>query len=114
VLENLLENAIRHADEGGRVAIQARAHAGFLELSVANTGKAISKEARERLFAKYARGERRHDAHLGLGLYFCRLASRCHGGDIDVESTETWPTRFVVRIPLRIKRSASIAPFAHG
>jgi signal transduction histidine kinase len=109
-----MENAIRHADEGGRVSIEARTVGGALELSVSNTGAAISEEARKRLFEKYARGERRHDAHLGLGLYFCRLAARCHGGDIHVESNQAWPTRFVVRIPLRTKRSATSAPFAHG
>ena len=66
------------------------------------------------LFEKYARGERRHDVHLGLGLYFCRLAVQAHGGRIAVESSEEWSTRFVVRIPLRQKRSAASALFADG
>jgi signal transduction histidine kinase len=114
VLENLLENAIRHTPEGGKVRVDARSTGALLELAVSNTGTPISAQARATLFDKYARGERRHDAHLGLGLYFCRLAVQAHGGRIAVESGEDWPTKFVVRVPLHQVRRAASAPFAHG
>jgi signal transduction histidine kinase len=116
VVENLLENAIRYAEEGGKIRLEAQPRGALVEIAVANTGAAIPEHVRARLFEKYARGERRHDAHLGLGLYFCRLAARAHGGDIFVESTPEWPVRFVVRLPLAVqqkKSMRSIAPFAH-
>lgn len=113
VLENLLENAIRHTPEGGRVRVEAKLAGANLELAVSNTGAPISAAARERMFDKYVRGERRNDAHLGLGLYFCRQAARAHGGGIAVTSTAAWPTRFVITVPVRPRRSANAAPFAH-
>lgn len=102
ILENLLENATRYADEAGRIRLEARIVSGAAELVVANTGAAIPDAVREKIFdknhtteTKAARGN-----NLGLGLYFCRLAARAHGGDVRVESTPEWPTRFVVRLAL--------------
>jgi signal transduction histidine kinase len=98
MLENLVENATRYAGDKGRIRLEGRSTARGLELVVENTGTPIPVEARAKIFDKHVSGEGKRSAHLGLGLYFCRLAARAHGGDIAVESTPTWPTRFVIRL----------------
>jgi signal transduction histidine kinase len=102
ILENLLENATRYADEGGKIRLSARVVGSAAELVVANTGAEIPESVRDRIFDKNHTTENKaaRGNNLGLGLYFCRLASRAHGGDVRVESTPEWPTRFVVRLAL--------------
>ena len=104
VLENLVENAIRYAGAGGRISLTARRSSNAVELVVANTGKPIPVAERARIFDKHVSGEDRgaRGANLGLGLYFCRLAAKVHGGTIAVDSTDEWPTRFVVTLPLEL------------
>ena len=102
VFENLLENAVRYTPAKGRIVLQARVAAGFLELAVANTGNVIPEDIRARVFEKHVSSEARKTSgnNLGIGLYFCRLAARAHGGDIFLEGDESLPTRFVVRLPM--------------
>ena len=72
----------------------------FIELRIGNTGAPIPAESRTRIFDKYAQGPtgERTNVNVGLGLYFCRLATEAHGGKIWVEEAEL-PTVFVVSLP---------------
>jgi two-component system sensor histidine kinase/response regulator len=101
VVENLVENAIRYTNGGGRIVLSARSGADGCELAVCNTGTPIPEALRARVFDKHVSSESSvaGSRHLGLGLYFCRLAAQAHGGEVGVESTEEWPTRFWVRLP---------------
>jgi two-component system sensor histidine kinase/response regulator len=92
VLENLVENAIRHAPEGTVVRLSAFERAGGVQLCVADAGAGIPEDAREKVFERFvqlgtddASGTR---AGRGLGLTFCRLAVEAHGGRIWVEDAE--------------------------
>jgi signal transduction histidine kinase len=102
VLENLLDNAVRYASRGGRVAIHAEQAAGGLVLAIGNDGPAIADAERAAIFGRYHRVEARRAAARvgrGLGLYFCRLAIEAHNGAITVESREDLNAVFVVRVP---------------
>ena len=103
MLENLVENAVRYTDAGGRIALSAARTEQGVELAVSNTGAPIPEAQRATIFAKHASGEDKgaRGRNLGLGLHFCALAARAHEGTIAVESTSSWPTRFVLRIPAR-------------
>jgi len=87
VLENLVENALRHAPEGSSVRIVGSAREGLVELRVADEGRGIPPEMREQVFERFvqlgsveaSRGGR------GLGLTFCKAAIEAHGGRIWVE-----------------------------
>lgn len=89
VLENLVENAIRHAPEGSTVRVLATARGEGVALRVVDAGAGIPEHAREQVFERFVqlgdetapstRGGR------GLGLTFCRLAVQAHGGTIRVE-----------------------------
>lgn len=98
IFQNLVENALRHVDKGGRVLIRAR-RGSAIEVEVCNDGPAISPTDRSGLFAKVARAAHASTA-AGLGLKFCRLAVAAHGGTIALEEDLEWPTCFVVRLPL--------------
>jgi two-component system heavy metal sensor histidine kinase CusS len=101
VVENLASNAMRYAPTGGRVRLEAGEEPGCHWLAVRNDGPPIPAETRTRIFDKYVQGEAEKDSRrgYGLGLYFCRLATEAHGGQLAVEDTPGWSTSFVVRLP---------------
>lgn len=86
VLENLLDNAIRHAPEGTEVRIGVRRADGGTELRVRDHGRGVPADQRERIFEPFARAAGPSAAgNRGLGLAFCKLAVELHGGRIWVE-----------------------------
>jgi len=89
VLENLTENAIRHAPPGTRVQIGAERRGGAVELRVTDRGAGISPELREKVFDRFVQLESSSGAASrsgrGLGLTFCKLAIEAHGGRVWVE-----------------------------
>jgi signal transduction histidine kinase len=98
IFQNLLENALRHVEKGGRLLVQARGGSA-IEVQVCNDGAPVPDLVRERIFHKYY-GSARTNRASGLGLYFCRLAVRAHGGTITLQDSPHWPTCFVVRLPV--------------
>jgi signal transduction histidine kinase len=99
VLHNLIGNATRHCNTGGKIVISARqwqpGAATSCELTVFNTGPCIPEHQRSLLFAKYAKGT---NGRRGFGLYFCRLACEAHGGTIDYRPSGDG-SRFILRLP---------------
>jgi signal transduction histidine kinase len=85
VLENLVDNAIRHAPEGTAVRITAADQAAGIEIRVADAGPGVPVPLRERVFDRFVQGEATSRAGRGLGLAFCKLAVEAHGGAIWIE-----------------------------
>jgi signal transduction histidine kinase len=86
VLENLIDNAIRHAPEGSAVRLAATVTGNATELRVADAGQGVPSDERERVFDRFvqsadASGGR---SNRGLGLAFCKLAVEAHGGTIRI------------------------------
>lgn len=100
VIENILDNSLRHAPSAGHVSIQTRL-GQLLEISISNDGPPVPPEDRERIFEKFARGSGQAPTvgNAGLGLYFCKRAVEAHGGHIRVLETSEWPTSFVIELP---------------
>jgi len=92
VLENLMENAIRHAPEGSAVRLSTHGHPQGLRLCVADAGHGVPPHAREQIFERFVQLSREDPAATrvgrGLGLAFCKLAVEAHGGRIWVEDAE--------------------------
>jgi two-component system sensor histidine kinase/response regulator len=92
VLENLVENAIRHAPEGTKVRVSTVAHAEGVQLGVADAGAGIPEYARQKVFERFAQlgsdDATSTRAGRGLGLAFCKLAVEAHGGRIWVEAAD--------------------------
>jgi len=100
VLENLLENAVRHAPEGSAVRIRAALVGDEVEIAVADAGPGIPAEMRDRVFERFVQveGDRSSRRGHGLGLTFCKLAVEAHGGSIWVQDAKPG-AEFVVRLP---------------
>jgi len=98
ILQNLLENARKYNQPGGRIHVTARTDDAWIVLTVGNTGPPIPPEIGEHIFERFARGPAgRNISGHGLGLNLARELARLHGGDLRlVCSTEKW-TEFEVR-----------------
>lgn len=103
VLQNVLDNAVRHNPPRGTVTLRAHDVDGALEIRVADEGPGIPLELRSAIFDKYtcigAAGKSHVSGRRGLGLTFCRLAVEAHGGTIHVEDNLPTGSVFVIRLP---------------
>ena len=105
VVHNLVGNATRYVNSGGRIFVEASGHgdpdASELVIRISNTGSAIPEHLRSTLFEKYQTGGDK-ESRRGMGLYFCRLACEAHGGSIALTSTDEYATNFTIRIPAQV------------
>jgi signal transduction histidine kinase len=89
IVENLLENALRHAPEESVVRVSTAERAGEVEIRISDSGPGIPEAVRQNIFERFVQvenGERTTTrSGRGLGLAFCRLAVEAHGGRIWVE-----------------------------
>ncbi|MBV1696738.1 MAG: PAS domain S-box protein [Hyphomicrobiales bacterium] len=108
ILLNLISNAIRFSDRGGKVTVGARADAGCVTFTVEDNGVGINDEDLARVGEPYfqagASYDRRHGG-TGLGLSIVKGLVRLHGGEIDIRSRVGTGTRVSVRLPLDCERA---------
>ncbi len=100
VIENLFDNSVRYTPSGGRIELCSTADDEHACIRVGNTGPPIPQEFRRVIFEKYGQVAPTGRTNLGLGLYFCRLATEAHGGRIWVEDTPDFPTVFGLEFPM--------------
>lgn len=106
MLVNLIENAIKFTPAGGSVMVKAclvDADPEFVYLSVADTGRGISPEAKALIFERLYQDPNAIDDSrkgLGLGLYITKELVRLHGGRIWVESQPGHGSVFSLTLPL--------------
>lgn len=86
ILDNLIDNAIRHSPPRTTVSVRASRSGANLLIEVADEGKGVPAELRERIFDPYVKAsdQTATEENRGLGLTFVQLATRAHGGDIHV------------------------------
>lgn len=90
VLENLIENALRHTPRGGQIRVEVERQSERVALRVTDTGSGIAQEDMAKLFERYYhvdRGQAGVAAGTGLGLAIVRRIVELHGSAIRVEST---------------------------
>ena len=104
VLGNLVANAIRHTDSGGRIALRAAAAADGVLIEVEDTGAGIPPEDVPFVFDRFWRGDRSRPqteaAGGGLGLAIARQLVQAHGARIDVRSEVGHGTTFTIEFPI--------------
>jgi PAS domain S-box-containing protein len=113
LLSNLAKNAAVHS-EGHELLVSltsAPIHDDqmALELRVADDGKGIPMEFRERLFEPFYRGNAVTDG-AGLGLHICRDIARDLGGDLRYEERQEGGSVFIANFVLPLADSAKVAP----
>lgn len=104
VLANLLNNAAKYSDDGGRITVSAASQDGHAVVRVRDTGIGIEPEALPRMFEMFSRGHRdsgRAQGGLGIGLALARRLAEMHGGTLEGASDGPGKgSEFVVRLPL--------------
>jgi two-component system sensor histidine kinase BaeS len=108
VSANLLSNALRYTDAGGRVTVTVRRDGDAAVLEVADTGIGIAAEDVARVFTRFWRGERsrsRATGGAGIGLSIVNELVTAHGGRVEVRSVLGEGSAFIVIIP-----AAGVAP----
>jgi two-component system sensor histidine kinase/response regulator len=102
VLENLLDNALRHAPANSQIVVSATSGKLGVEIRVCDAGAGVSPDLREKIFERFLQadtGERVVTrTGRGLGLAFCKLAVDVHGGSISVEDGQPGAV-FLVTLP---------------
>jgi signal transduction histidine kinase len=108
VVVNLLSNALRYTDTGGRVLVTVRPDDGAALLEVSDTGIGIAEEDLPRVFTRFWRGEKsrsRDTGGAGIGLSIVKELVQAHGGAVEVESTPGQGSLFRVTLPASLQAS---------
>jgi signal transduction histidine kinase len=97
VLQNLVQNAIRHTPADGTVTVEAERRPGTLRLTVSDSGEGIPADSLDRVFEPFWRGDAaRSTEGAGLGLALSKRIVESLGGVIEVESDLSYGSRFAV------------------
>ncbi|MEV3927250.1 sensor histidine kinase [Actinomadura coerulea] len=102
LVQNLVENAIRHNRDGGEVHVATRGRDGWAELTVANTGPQVPAYEIETIFEPFRRlgNDRvRSDRGSGLGLSIVRATATAHGGTVTAAPRPGGGLVVTVRLP---------------
>ena len=102
LLINLIDNAIKFTESGGRIAVRAARDGDQAILEVRDTGIGIRADALPHVFEHFYQADpsRSSDAGgAGLGLSLARWIALRHSATIEAASTPGQGTTFVVRLP---------------
>jgi signal transduction histidine kinase len=107
-LANLVSNAIKFTQPGGRIVIRGAIEGEEAVLSVSDTGVGIMPDDQERVFREFERaqiGEGRGGG-AGLGLALVKRFVELHGGRVAIESEPGQGTTVICRLPVREPKAA--------
>ena len=102
LVSNLIVNAVKYNEKGGKVDIILKNNMGWIEFSVRNDGDVIPLSRQSRIFERFYRidkGRSKDIGGTGLGLSIVKHVVDSLNGVIVVESSEENGTKFTVRIP---------------
>jgi signal transduction histidine kinase len=109
VLGNVLANAAKYTDAGGRITVTARRRIRDAEIVVQDSGIGIAPEVLPRIFDLFTQLDQPNDrprSGLGIGLALVRRLVEMHGGSVSVSSAGAGQgSEFVIRLPLSLERT---------
>jgi two-component system phosphate regulon sensor histidine kinase PhoR len=99
VLLNLIANAIQHGASPRGVDVRLHRDNSVAVIEVTDYGGGIATDARKQVFERFYQADVERPG-LGIGLYLVHAIVGTHEGSIDVQSTDSTGTTFVVRLPI--------------
>jgi signal transduction histidine kinase len=105
VLTNILDNALRHTPQGGKIILSAQEVNDQIELSVQDSGPGLNEADLGRIFERFYRTDasRQRDGAVpggsGLGLAIARSIVQAHGGQVSAESASGKGLKVIVTLP---------------
>ena len=109
IFSNLITNAAKYTDSGGRLVVTMRTAGDSVEVSVLDNGMGISAEVLPQVFDMFAQATSaldRTEGGLGIGLSLVRGLVRLHGGSVEAHSQGPGTgSEFVVRLPRSGRRT---------
>jgi PAS domain S-box-containing protein len=103
VIVNLLTNAAKYTDEGGKIWLTVQQEGDECKLCVRDTGVGIAPELLPHIFELFTQAERslsRSQGGLGIGLALVQRLVEMHGGKVEVHSTLGEGSEFIVHLPV--------------
>ena len=87
VWQNLIDNAVKFTEEGGRISVRLSRAVSSVRVSVSDTGIGMSEEVKEHIFERFYQGDSSHSTQgNGLGLALAQRIVLLHDGSIEAES----------------------------
>ncbi len=105
VINNLLDNANKYSPENPDITVSTRNISNGIEVTVADKGIGMSKEAKKRIFEKFYRVHtgNLHDVKgFGLGLAYVKAMVTAHKGSVEVKSELGKGSSFVLLFPFKV------------
>ena len=101
LIANLIDNAIKYTNEGGRISVNLDRTNHEAVVIVQDNGTGIEEKDLKNIFERFYRCDQsRSLPGSGLGLSLALAIAHAHGGNITVESTPNQGSRFIVTLPL--------------
>jgi len=103
ILNNLLDNALRHSPEKGVICIELSCSSEDVEIMITDSGPGIPQEALEHIFERFYRADRARSREMGgsgLGLAIARQLANAHGGSLRAENTKDGGAKFILSLPV--------------
>ncbi|MDI6814167.1 MAG: HAMP domain-containing sensor histidine kinase, partial [Desulfitobacteriaceae bacterium] len=102
VLDNLIQNALRHTPAGGTIKLRAAQEQNQVILQVSDNGSGIPPQDLPRIFDRFYRVDpsRSHNGESGLGLAIVKSLVEAQAGSIHVESALGKGTTFTITFPI--------------
>ena len=102
-IRNLLHNAVKYNEPGGRVRVSLRVEGSQVLLEVTNSGPGIPAADQSKIFDRFYRVEasrNRQTDGVGLGLSLAREIVRAHHGELQLQESRSGHTCFILSLPV--------------
>ena len=105
VLTNILDNALRHTPEGGRIIISVKEVNDQIEIAIQDSGPGLKAKDLDRIFERFYRTDsarqREDSGGTGLGLAIARSIVQTHGGQLSAQSEAGNGLRVIITLPAK-------------
>ena len=104
VIQNILDNAVTYANDGGQISVVTSAEDSAIVLTVSNTGSSLPADNVDRVFDRFWRADSSYhggddEAHYGLGLSLCKAVLDQLGGCIEATTSVAGVLTIAFRLP---------------